>query len=438
MRSLPDQNSGPLFQISQALIFLFIIAAVVCAQANRKIARIETEGLRTLTTDAAILTSGLKVGDVFSVAATDAAAQRLIDSGLFKKVSYRTRTSGAAITITFELEEAGGHASPVVFDNFIWFSDEELAAAIRKKLPSFDGSALDIGNATSQIREALEGLLAERKLPGTVEYTLTETGHLFRVAGAPLAICTLHFPGAHDISEEKLAAVTKSSTDQNYSRYALAAFPTYGLYPLYREMGHLRARFGPPLAKPDTNPNCAGGVDVTISVAEGAIYSWAGAVWSGNQALSGTALDSAVGMKPGEVANGKKFDRGVHTAELAYGKYGYIEAHLKTEPQFDEVKHEVIFKIAVSEGPQYRMGNVEFKGVSIEDAAALKDRWKLKSGDIYDANYSDRFLRADAALLLSRMIQERRLRENQSAHVEVRPKANRKTLTVDVTIEIKH
>jgi outer membrane protein assembly factor BamA len=123
---------------------------------------IETEGLQTLTTETVIATSGLKIGETFSAEATDAAAQRLVNSGLFKRVAYRTRNVGANVTITFQLEELKGQTSPVVFDNFIWFTDEELTAAIKREVPTFNGSAPDVGNTNENIKKALQNLLAER------------------------------------------------------------------------------------------------------------------------------------------------------------------------------------------------------------------------------------------------------------------------------------
>src|ERR1044071_4627542 len=143
-----------------------LLTTTILAQTARKIAAIETEGLQTLKTETVIATSGLKIGEPFSVEATDAAAERLVSSGLFKKVGYRTRTAGANVTITFQLEEIKGQSSPVVFDNFIWFSDEELTAAIVHEVPSFNGSAPDIGNTNEAIKKALQKLLDERKLPG--------------------------------------------------------------------------------------------------------------------------------------------------------------------------------------------------------------------------------------------------------------------------------
>src|ERR1044071_78811 len=329
-----------------------LLTTAIFAQTGRKIAKVEAAGLQTLTTETVIATSGLKIGDPLSVEATDAAAERLVASGLFKQVGYRTRTVGANVTILFQLEEIKGQSSPVVFDNFIWFSDEELAAAIVREVPTFNGSAPDIGNTNEAIKKALQNLLTERKLPGQVEYSLAEHAHLFRVEGAPMKICTLHFTGAQSVSEQKLIQAARTTMDPEYSRQSSKTFPQYGLYPIYRELGHLRASFGAPVAKPEKSAGCEG-VDLTIPVDEGAKYSWAKAEWSGNQVLSAKQLDDALGMKPGEVANGKKFDKGLSEVKDGYANYGHIGVHFDPTPEFDDATTKVTFKIAVDEGPQY-------------------------------------------------------------------------------------
>ena len=176
-------------------------------------------------------------------------------------------------------------------------------------------------------------------------------------------------------------------------------FRNIGLYPIYRELGHLRASFGAPIAKPETKAGCEG-VDLTIPVDEGAIYSWVKAEWSGNQVLSTKELDDALGMKAGEVANGKKFDTGLKEVQKAYGKHGHIQIHMNPTPEFDDGAPKVTFKIAVTEGPQYRMGTVEFKGFSAADAATLGKKWSLKSGDVYDRSYAGEFLRNEAGEIM--------------------------------------
>jgi outer membrane protein insertion porin family len=423
-------------RILSTICVSILVSTAVLGQTGRKIAAIQTEGLQTLTTETVIASSGLKIGEGFSVEAVDAAAQRLLDSGLFKRVAYRTRNAGANVTITFQLEEAKGQLSPVVFDNFIWFSDEELAAAIKREVPSFNGSAPDIGNTNELITKALQNLLAERKLPGQVEHNMTEHGHLYQVTGVPMRICTLHFPGAQSVPEQKLIEATRSSMDLEYSRQSAMTFPKFGLYPIYREVGHLRASFGLPVVKPDKNEDCEG-VDLTIPVNEGAVYSWTKAEWSGNQVLSPKELDDALGMKPGEVANGKKFDKGLSDVRQAYGKRGYIEARVDPTPEFDEGAPKVTFKIAVNEGPQYRMGTVEFKGVSPVDAALLAEKWTLKSGEVYDRTYTARFFRVDASEIMSRIARERQAQGKPLPSIDTQERPNSQTLMVNLTIQIK-
>jgi outer membrane protein insertion porin family len=423
-------------RILSTICVSILVTTAIFAQSARKIAGIETEGLQALTAETVIATAGLKIGQTFSVEAIDAAAERLVKSGLFKRVAYRTRNTGGNVTITFQLEEIKGQSSPVVFDNFIWFSDEELAAAIKREVPSFNGSAPDAGNTNEAIKQALQNLLTERKLPGQVEYNLTEHEHMFRVEGVPMTICTLHFPGAQSVPEQKLIEATRSSMERQYSRQSANTFPKYGLYPIYRELGHLRASFGTPVAKPESNENCEG-VELTIPVNEGAVYSWAKAEWSGNQVLSAQELDAALGMKPGEVANGKKFDKGLSEVKRAYGKHGHIQADMNPTPEFDDATPKVTFKIAVNEGPQYRMGTVEFKGFSPVDAALLAEKWNLKSGDVYDQSYAGHFFRVDADEILSRLAKERQAQGKPFPNLSTLEKPNRQTLTVDLTIELK-
>jgi outer membrane protein assembly factor BamA len=414
-----------------------LLATAVFAQSGQKITKIETEGLQTLTSATVIATSGLKVGDAFSVEAVDAAAERLVNSGLFKKVGYSTRNVGANVTITFKLEELKGQLSPVAFDNFIWFSDEELVDAIKREVPSFNGSAPNAGDTTEAIKKALQNLLAERKLPGQIEYNLSESEHLFRVEGAPMKICTLHFPGAQKVSEQKLIQATRSSMDQEYSRESAKIFPQYGLYPIYRELGHLRASFGAPVAKPAKSEGCEG-VDLTIPVNEGQVYSWAHAEWSGNKVVTAKELDDALAMKPGDTANGKKFDKGLHEAEEAYGNHGYIEAHMSPTPEFDDAASTVTYKIAVTEGPQYHMGSVEFKGFSADDAFILGKRWGLRSGEVYDRSYLTRFFANEAREITTRIGNQRQAQGKPLPNIDSRERPNRQALIVDLIIELKN
>jgi outer membrane protein insertion porin family len=432
----------PLFSL-----FLVIIAfAVALAQEpSRRIAKIEIEGLARLSAEEVIATSELKNGAPFSVRDLDAAGQRLVDSGLFAKVGYRTSTKGNLVTIILQVEETKGGQSLVVFDNFVWFTNDELVAAIKREVPSFNGTAPDAGKMTDAISHALQNLLKERQIEGTVEYapwqsrfTGAKQEHLFNVSGVPIPICKLHFPGAKNVPEEKLVRSSRQLTDADYSLKSAIAFANIILFPIYREAGQLRAKFAEPDSKFEGASNCKGGVDLTIPVEEGPIYLWDKAEWSGNEALSPTELDAALGMKQGEIANGVKFDKGLVEVEKRYGRTGHLDVRLGEQPEFDDTASRVTYKIVVKEGPQYRMGKLTIKGLSEADSQSLEQRWKLKSGEVFDSSYFDRFFKTDAREEMQKIILARRAQGKGPPQVRDETIPNRQTLTADVTVEFKN
>jgi outer membrane protein assembly factor BamA len=412
-------------------------------QRAMKLAKIEIEGLQRLSSEQVIAVSELEIGQTVDVAAIDAASQRLMDSGLIKKLSYKLRPNGNQTTVTFKIEEARGGESLVIFDNFVWFTDEELAAAVRREVPFFNGTtAPDVGNITESITRALQLFLSEHKIAGKVEYMPASDNpgkqeHIFTVHGASIPICALHFPGAKNVDENHLIKSSEKLMGLDYSRRLAGLFATNNLYPIYREVGQLRATFGPPTASLGKETNCKDKVEVTIPVDEGAIYSWEKAEWSGNQALVNQELDTLLGMKPGEVANGLKFDEGMIAVRKGYGRKGFISTALRSNPEFDDAASKVTYRIAIKEGPQYHMGNLIIKGFPDSAAKMLRETWALKAGDVYDQGYPKEFFDKSLGEVMKKVIEESRAQGRKGVpKFQSRERPNRDTLTVDVTIEL--
>src|SRR5579871_699649 len=104
--------------------------------------------------------AGLKVGDRVSRDDLQAAANRLGQLGVFSRVNYRyTPLKGTKDRVTLEFQLEDGPVVPVTFDNFPWFSDEELSAAIREQIPFFDGSAPRDGAILDTITAVLSNQL---------------------------------------------------------------------------------------------------------------------------------------------------------------------------------------------------------------------------------------------------------------------------------------
>jgi outer membrane protein assembly factor BamA len=443
-RRLRDLSIRPgLFFVSHLILSLFLLAvpAVHAQQGSAgramRLGKIEFTGLQSRTQEEAIAASGLKIGQMVDVPALDAAAQRLLDSGLFKNLSYRLRTNSDQATVIFKVEEERGAAAPVLFDNFVWFSDEELKTAIRRTVPSYDGTAPD--SAVNGITSALQKLLDERKIPGHVAYLPSanlaggDAKHVFSVADVKIPICTVHYTGAAAVKEDELLKNSSALMKEDYSQSFVLAFAQANLTPLYRERAHLRARFRAPQAKLEASGagNCKDGVTVTVPVEEGLAYSWDKAEWGGNDALSAAELDAALGMKAGELANGLKIDKGIKSVLDAYGTKGYLTARVEPVPSFEDASKRVTYRLEVKEGPQYRMGQLNITGLSESASNRLRGKWTLLSREVYDDTYLSRFLKT---AITGDLFNEG---EAPPKGVKTVVKPDKQKLTVDVTINFQ-
>lgn len=426
-----------------SLTIALLTGVAVNAQNQFKIAKIEFEGLKRLSADEILATTELKIGQSFDLAALDAAAQRLIDSGMFKNVAYQTRATGDQMTITFRVEETKLSNSRVVFDNFIWFSDTELIAAIKRDVPTFSGIAPDEGDTVERIRKSLQRFLHENKIEATVSHIASQDSpgsvaqeHVFSVADFSMPICTIHFPGATNVPEEKLIAKSLTLFGSDYSNKFVNLFAVNNLSAVYRELGHLKVAFSPATAKPESSAKCKSGVDVTIAVDEGQIYKWLKAEWAGVKGLTEAELNSVMDMKAGEPANGLKLDKVPNQIQKAYGRKGYIQARTRATPEFDDNAGTVLYKMEVREGPQFRMGNLETKGFSESESKMLSSKWELKPGDIFDDGYGVEFSRKHLGIILRSTFEQRRSAGRKPPEIKWNNTVNREARTVDVSVEL--
>lgn len=401
-----------------------------------KLASIEFVGLARVSREEALARAGLAVGQEVSLELLDEAATRLVQSGLFKRLGYRVRGKAESASLTFEVEEEAA-SIPVVFDNFVWFDDEELAAAVARRVPSFDGTAPEAGRMTTEIASALQDLLRERKIEGTVEHQLStdisgrRPEHVFTVTGARLRSCSLSFPGARTFSEEFLAQRADEILSNEYSRLYVSGFANATLLPLYHERGLLRARFLAPRVRRIETEECEG-LSISIPVEEGVRYVWDRAEWTGNESLTAKELDAALAMKARDAANGLKFEKGLDAARRAYGRKGYLSAKITATPVFDDENRSVSYRMRVVEGKQYRMGRLVINGLSERDANNLRGRWSLLHGEVYDEGYLKEFMAKTVGEFARFVASEGRSLGDVKLEPEL--KADHEKLTVDVTL----
>ncbi|HYX29484.1 MAG TPA: POTRA domain-containing protein [Pyrinomonadaceae bacterium] len=420
------------------LAIIGLVALPAAAQQRQTLGRLEFVGLKRLTTEQVVAMSGLKVGQVIDANILDAAAEELLKTGLFRRLSYRVHNVGNQATVTFQVEESAV-SLPVVFENFVWFSDEEILAAIRKDVLFFNGTSPASGETPDKIAAALQRLLTEKHIAGKVDYmpyvSKDKQELLFTVNGAHIPICSMHFPGATAVPEAELVKAAQPLFKSDYSQKDTATFIPLNLLPLYHHLGYLQTQFQSPSATLETGAQCAGGVNVTVPVAEGLSYHWAKSVWDGNDKLTVEDLANALGMNPGDLADGVKIDAGVKNLRKAYANRGFLAPAIQAAPEFDDAASLVTYRFKIDEGPRYFMGNLVINGLTAAEADELKSKWTLGPNAVFDESYLDQFRQGPLQEFMRTLMQ--RSRTSVRFHVEIEQKPDRQKLTVDVLINFK-
>jgi len=360
---------------------------------SSKIAVITVTGAKKFPAEQLLTAGKIKAGDVVTAEDIQAAADRLTALGIFSSVNFRYAARGDAIALEFQVAEAPTY--PLVFDNFPWFTDNEIGDAIRADVGLFTGESPGDGAMVDQITAVLEKLLATRSIKGEVTHQLiapaTGEGMVmqFRVEGSNLRVQSLKFGDSLATDSERLKDRVPDIKGQPFSRSAIELFETEQIRPLYAAKGFLRAQIGPPvlhLTTDSSNP-AVSAVDVLIPVTPGPVYEWKGVTWQGNSVYPSPNLDAAMPIKSGDVADGMKIESGWQTIEAEYARRGYLDMKFTPQAKFDDGSRQISYQVTIVEGPQYRMGEMVITGLSVEAEKRLRHYWQIAPGEVFNNAY---------------------------------------------------
>ena len=373
----------------------FIVAVAISVPAQTPdnqtaaLREVHADGQKLLSEAQVVALTGLATGSQVGRADLQSAADKLVQSGLFAKVSYTFQTRTGVIA-NYHVEEAP--RIPAYFDNIPWFADSELVDAIRKKLPFFDGTLPEGGAAVDQAADAIKELLGSLNLQVSLEHSVIPNPlgdgsvQQFHVEGAELHIASLEF-GDPSLSSSKAAQQHLSEIlGKPYSKMTIDTFLTEAISPVYQQQGNLHAKLGPPEIRLTGNPSqkLPQQIPVFVPITPGPVYHWKEVHWTGNAVLSEFTLASLVALKPGDVADGMQIEAGWDRIREECARHGYLDAKLDPIASYDESAHTVSYTVTIQEGLQYRFGKMILTGISPAAERKLRSAWPVAAGDIFD------------------------------------------------------
>jgi outer membrane protein assembly factor BamA len=383
-----------------SLLLLLLSASPAPAQSSASAAlkAIHADGMKTFAEAQIVSLTGLITAAQVEKKDLQSSADRLLQTGLFSKVSYTFQTLSDGVKVTYHVEEAPRITA--YFDNIPWYGDSELGDAIRQKIPFFDGTLPEAGAVVEQVGDVLREFLAAHGLTVTVDHQVLANplsdGSLqqFRIEGAGLQIARLEFSdpalGESRVVQQHLSEIR----GKPYSRTSIDIFLAEQIRPIYQQQGFLRAKLGPAEVRLTGNPNqkLPDQIPVFVPITPGPLYHLRETTWKGNSLLSSFTLAGLLGVKPGDVANGMSIEGGWDRIREEYSHNGYLDASIDFVPSYDDAAHTVSYAATIQEGQQYHYATMVLTGVSLAAERKIHDTWPMKPGDIFDKTQFEKYL----------------------------------------------
>lgn len=416
----------PRVLLPAVLVLLLVAPGRLLARQNGRagspqIGQIRVSGNHRFSAEKIIAASGLHPGMPATEHALDEAASRLAKSGAFTDVSYQYRPRGRNWDAVFHVVEVQQFL-PCIFDNFVWFSDDELKSAVERAVPLFDGSLPESRGMQDAVAAALDQFLHDHGLQGTTTvrpvFGLNRHlgGFLLHVNGVTLPLKDVEVAGG-PLDAAAVREAARGILASDYSRHTVEYWAQTTLTEACQDEGYLQPRFSDPsvVFVDSTGKDPSQGIVVKFTATPGLRYTWGGVSWAGNEAVPAEQLSGLMPLAAGDVARRDRTMEGWKAVREEFGRQGFLTADVAATPTFDDHAGTVHYNAQITQGPQFTMGDLVVDDPSPEVVKAVNAAWKMKRGDVYSTDAQQesirriqqaqsRIRRADKRLVYSRSL----------------------------------
>lgn len=389
---------------------------------------VDIQGNRRLRDDDLLYYIKTRPGDTYDPAALERDLRELISLNFFDKTATRVLTTEGVrggVNVIFEVREL-----PIIrdllFTGLKAVQESDVLKEFREKRIGVSKEAVydpvKARNATRLMRE----LLASRGYPNAKitieeeEVSATSIALTFNIEqGNRSRIIDIDFVGNEKFSDSELKAAMQYVKEHGLiSRFKgqdilhlekLQADLQRNVRSYMWSKGYFQARIGEPeviglgVKRTDFIPlidlplplisSMDDTLRIVVPVTEGKIYRVGTVKIEGNSIFSEQQIIGALGLKTGDVANGKKLSDGVYEEmKKAYGSQGFVQYDAEFEPEFKDNPSNpnegiVDVTVTINEGKQFTLRRLEFTGNTFTRDRVLRREFLLNEGDIYNQNF---------------------------------------------------
>jgi outer membrane protein insertion porin family len=400
------------------------------SQQQQIVETVDIQGNRRLRDDDLLYYIKTRSGDVYDPTALERDLRELLSLNFFDKTATRVITTPGVrggINVIFEVREL-----PIIrdlqFEGAKAITEADILKAFREERVGISKeNVFDPVKARGATR-ILRELLASRGYPNATITIREETVSATSIAliftidqGNRSRIVEIDFEGNQAFSDSELRGalqlVQKTGLvarfkgqdilDMRKLQYDL----NRNVLAYMRSKGYFQARVGEPevvglgvrrtdfiplidiplpliSSKDDT-------LRIIVPVTEGRVFRVGTLKVEGNSIFSEQQILAYLGLKPGEVADGKRLQEGVYeNLKNVYGSQGFVNFSAEPEPEFRDNPANpsegiVDITIRIDEGKQFTLRRLEFTGNTFTRDRVMRREFLLNEGDIYNSRFLD-------------------------------------------------
>ncbi len=397
---------------------------------------VDVQGNRRLRDEDLLYFTKTRAGDVYDPAALERDLQELLALNFFDKTKTRVLTEDGirgGVNVIFEVSEL-----PLIrdlqFKGTSTITEADILKEFREKRVGISKEAIyDPVKARGAIRVLREMLAAKGYPNAKVEIdeeavSATTIALTFNIEpGYRSRIVEIEFEGNEKFSDGELRDALElvketgivsrvkgqdildlRKLDYDLQKNVRAHMWSKGYFqarigePEVEGLGYKRTGF--PILKAFPLPLITSKDDtlrIKIPVTEGKVYRVGELKVEGNSIFSEQLILAYVGLKKGEVADGKRLQEAVYeNLKKEYGQQGFVQYTAEFDPQFRDNPNNpdegiVDITITIDEGKQYSLRRLEFTGNTFTRDKVMRREFLINEGDIYN----QRFLEISVARL---------------------------------------
>ncbi len=391
--------------------------------AQQLVESVDIQGNRRLRDEDILYYVNTRPGDVFNQQQVERDLQAILALGFFDKTATRVLTEEGVrggVNVIFEVKEL-----PIIrdiqFEGLKSVPESDVLKKFREdRIGISKESIFDPVKARNAMR-AIKELLASNGRPNATvdlredEVSATSIAITFVVnEGDKVRIIEIQFEGNEVFSDGSLRSQLKLVKESGLiSRFRgqdildleKLDYDLNNVRNFMRSKGYLQSRIGEPrvegLGKRRTGfflplpflSSIDETLRVIVPVTEGKLFRIGEIKIEGNSIFSEQAIQSVIGLRSGDVANGKRVSEALfENLKKLYGSQGFIQYSAEPEPTFKENPQNpnegiVDFNITIVEGRQFTLRKLEFVGNTFTRDNVLRREVLINEGDIYSQNY---------------------------------------------------